>query len=309
MAATDIRTFNNLQDQYRSLGMRVDLIDTRAGFTIFNLKDAVDILPFSAPISRLNFFVFNFIKQGTGWYSIDDQRFNLAPGTVYFTNPGHFRSYEWAAIEEVYLITLSEEFLRENVHPDVFNEFPFLLAETFPARVVSPVVFAEFEQLYRQVHKEYVSESPFRKKLIANLFVVLLLKIKEYCWLDYNPIYEGNRSSKIVRDFKRLLEQHYRDVRAGKAERLFVVQDYADAQSLHPNYLSNVIKAKTGKPVATWIAEKTVAEARNLLKNASLSVKEIAYQLSFAEAAHFTNYFKKHTGLSPVEYRKQQASS
>lgn len=309
MESKEIRTFNNLQDQYRSMGMPVDLIDAHAGFTIFNLKDVVNAVPFSSPVSRLNFFVFSFTKQGQGWYSIDEQTFELGPGTVYFTNPGHFRAYQWNVIEEVYLITLSEEFLRENVHPDVFDEFPFLLAETFPARVTTPEVFAEFEQLYKAIHKEYLARSPFRKKLIANLFVVLLLKIKEYCWLDYNPIYEGNRGSKIVRDFKQQLEQHYREVRAGKAERLLVLQDYADMQSLHSNYLSNVIKAKTGKPVGTWIAEKTIAEARNQLKNAKLSVKEIAYHLHFAEAAHFTNYFKKHTGLSPVEYRKKQVSS
>jgi AraC-like DNA-binding protein len=166
-------------------------------------------------------------------------------------------------------------------------------------------VFLEFEQLYLLILKEYFSTALYRKRIIGNLFVAILLKIKEYFWEDYNPIYEGNRSSQIVKNFKRTLEGHYRDLNSGIAQQVFRVQDYATAQNLHPNYLNNVIKTKTGKSVGTWIAEKTIAEAKSLLQNSSTSIKEIAYSLGFAESTHFSNYFKKHTSLSPVLYRKQ----
>jgi AraC-like DNA-binding protein len=86
------------------------------------------------------------------------------------------------------------------------------------------------------------------------------------------------------------------------------VQDYADEQNLHPNYLSNVIKSKTGKPIGTWIAEKTIAEAKSLLQNSSTSIKEIAFILGFSESSHFSNYFKKYTDTSPVLYRKQHST-
>jgi AraC family transcriptional activator of pobA len=78
--------------------------------------------------------------------------------------------------------------------------------------------------------------------MIGSLFVVILLKIKEYFWTNYNPINEGNRGSQIVQHFKRTLEQHYRDLVNGSAEKIFRVQDYATAQNLHPNYLNNVLK-------------------------------------------------------------------
>jgi len=304
MRDKEFKIFNDLHEQYKYLGLPVNLINRDSEFTIFNLADIKESLTFKSPVNRLNFFVFAFVKDGRGNYTIDEQNFNVQPGTVYFTNPGHYRSFDWKEINEVYLITLSESFIKEHVHGDVFDEFPFLLSETFPARVLTPEIFAEFERLYLQIHKEYISHSPFRGRLIANLFVVLLLKIKEYFWLDYNPIYEGNRSSQIVKNFKRLLEKHYRDLSSGEADRAFRVQEYADDQNLHPNYLSNVIKTKTGKAIGTWIAEKTISEAKSLLQNSSVSVKEIAYRLGFGDAAHFSNYFKKHTELSPASYRK-----
>lgn len=306
MGDNNSRIFQNLHDLYKHLGIPTALIDPETDFTIFNLNDALkDVLPYKSPSLRVNYFVFNFVKNGVGRYGVDEQRFELVPGTVYFTNPGHFRVYEWENTDEVYLITLSEAFLKENIHANIFEEFPFLLAETFPGRRLSPEVFAEFERIYLQIHREYLQRSPFRKRIIANLFVVLLLKIKEHFWLDYNPIYEGNRSSLIVKNFKLLLEKHYRQLGEGKATQVYRIQDYADAQTLHPNYLSNVIKAKTGKSIGTWMAEKTVAEAKSLLQNSNISIKEIAYRLGFTESAHFSNHFKKHTNISPVAYRNE----
>lgn len=297
--------FKNIRDQYINFGLPVDGIDERTDFAIHNLKDVHHSVPYASPVFRPGFFSFVFVKDAYGKYTTDDLAFDTVPGTIYFTNPGHFKSYHWRQINEVYVVTLSESFLKENVHPDIFEEFPFLLAETVQPRVLNPEAFAEFEQLYLQINREYLSNSPYRNRLIGNLFVVLLLKIKEYFWKDYNPIYEGNRSSQIVKNFKMMLEKHYRDLNRGIVEQAFRVQDYADAQSLHPNYLSNVIKIKTGKPIGTWIADKTIAEARSMLQNSSISIKEIAYRLGFSESNHFSSYFKKHTNTTPALFRKQ----
>lgn len=304
--AEKILIFNTIQDLYKHLKLPVDKIDPDCEFAIHNLGDIHKTLPYISPVFRANYFSFAFVKNSSGKYTTDDQVFETTPGTIYFTNPGHYKSFEWHDLKDVYMINLSESFLKENVHADIFEEFPFLLSETVPPRVLNAELFAEFEQLYLQILKEYSSGSPYRNRMIGNLFVVILLKIKEHFWKDYNPIYEGNRSSQIVKNFKMLLEKHYRDLSTGVVERAFRVQEYADDQHLHPNYLSNVIKSKTGKPIGTWITEKTIAEAKSLLQNSSTSIKEIAYRLGFAESAHFSNYFKKHTDLSPVLYRRER---
>ena len=300
--------FGNLLEQYLYFGLPVEKIDSGVEFTIHNLRDIHEELPYSSATYRANFYSFVFVKDGIGKYTTDDQTFPTAPGTIYFTNPGHYKSFEWNVLNEVYLITLSESFLKENVHPEIFSEFSFLLAETVPPRTLTGEIFSEFELLYQQILREYFSSSPYKLRVIGGLFVVLLLKIKEYFWEDYNPIYEGNRSSQIVRNFKRTLEQHYRDLINGKVDKPFRVQDYADAQGLHANYLSNVIKSKTGKPIATWIIEKTITEAKSLLQNTAISIKEVAYKLGFTESTHFSNYFKKYTDLTPATYRKQHSA-
>ena len=285
--------------------MPVDLIGSDTEFTIFDLKDLNQAMPFRLPFSRLNFFVFVFIKNGHGKYTIDEHTYTLKPGMVYFTNPGHYRSVEYTGIEEVYVATLSEAFLKENVHANIFDDFPFLLSETFPARQLDNGLFAEFEDLYLQVYKAHKSNSQFRRRIVGSLFTILLYKFKELFWQDYDPLREGEWNSNIVKDFKLALEKHYRELGSGAALRVFQVQDYALTLNLHPNYLSNVIKSKTGKPVGTWIAEKNIAEAKALLVNTALSMKEIAFRLGFAQAPHFSNYFKKHMQCYPLAYRSK----
>ena len=297
----------SLFDLYKMLNLRVDLIQTAEGFTIHNLKDIGFKLPYQSPSFRPDYFSFLFVKDGLGQYTIDENTFKVKPHSIYFTNPSNYRTFSWKTIEEIYLITFDETFLKKYVSKEIFEDFPFLLTETVQPKVASDEFYQSVEDLYLQIHHEYIGQSPLKYKMIGHLLAVVLYKIKEYFWQDYNPIYEGNRSSQIVKSFKQLLERHYRDLSSGKAESAFKIQDYADAQHLHPNYLSNVIKTKTGKPLATWIADKTISEAKSLLQNSSVSIKEITFKLGFSETAHFSNYFSKHADISPATYRRNCA--
>lgn len=294
----------SLYDLYQHLDLRVDLMQPSEGFTIYNLKDVGFKLPYQSPSFRPEYFSFLFIKNGLGEYTIDENTFQVKPHSIYFTNPSNYRTFSWKKIEEIYLITFDETFLKEYISNDIFQDFPFLLTETIQPKIATDEFYQSVENIYLQIQQEYSLHSSEKYKIIGHLLAVLLYKIKAYFWQGYNPIYEGNRSSQIVKSFKELLEKHYRDLSSGKAETVFRVQDYANEQNLHPNYLSNVIKSKTGKPIAVWIADKTIAEAKSLLQNSSISIKEITYKLGFSETAHFSNFFKKHTNTSPVQYRK-----
>ncbi|QEH42426.1 AraC family transcriptional regulator [Chitinophaga sp. XS-30] len=304
MELTDQIESNSLFELYKALNLSVSLFDLTEGFTIFNLNEVGFELPYKSASFRPNFFSFLFVKEGKGQYRIDEHSFEVEPHSIYFTNPSNYRTFSWREIQDIVLITFDETFLKKYIGEDVYTDFPFLLSEVVRPKVVTDNFFLETDSINRQILKEYRKNTPSRYKIIGHLLAVLLFKIKEHIWTDYNPIYEGNRSSQIVISFKRLLEQHYRDLNSGKIDMAFRVQDYANAQNLHPNYLSSVIKSKTGKNIMAWIAEKTLTEAKSLLQNASIPVKEITYKLGFTETAHFSNFFKKHEGISPIQYRK-----
>lgn len=303
------RKTKSLYDLYQYLELPLDVLQASKGFTIHNLKHTGFKLPYQSPSFRPDYFSFLFIKDGNGKYTIDDYTFEVNPHTVYFTNPGNYRTFSWKKITEIYLLTFDESFLKEYVHKDIFTLFPFLLTETVEPKVFCNDQYKEMEDVYLLIEQEYKKPGNDQLVIIGHLLSVLLYKIKTTFFVNYNPINEGKRSSQIVKTFKQQLEKNFRDLRSGKTDTLFRVQHYAATQNLHPTYLSNVIKTKTGKTISAWIKEKMITEAKNLLKDSQTTIKEIAFRLGFAETAHFSNYFKKHTGISPVQYRKQRLNN
>ena len=297
---------HKISDLYQTLGMQ---FEKEVDFAIFSIPNIHPQIPFKSPVLRANYFSFILTKDGSGVYCLDENKFLFGSETIYFTNPGHIKSYELNESKEAYIITLTEKFLVENVHSEIFMEFPFLLAEIVPPKKLSQNDFEEFDILYKQILTEFDKDSKYKNKIIGNLVAVLLLKTKEKFWLDYNPIEEGNRNSQIVKSFKQLLESEFKRVlENGQNDSKLQVQHFAEKMSLHPNYLNSVIKSKTGRTVNDWISKRTLSVAKSLLINTSCSSKEIAYKLGFSEPTHFSRFFKKHTQLSPNTFRKSNKS-
>lgn len=303
-----MKVFNSLLEKYVHLGWSVAAIKGDGAFTIIDLKKCGFEFPLKTPTFRLNFFVFSFIKDGAGNYKIDDQQNTFQPRTFFFTNPSHCRSFECKYLKEGHFMTFSETFLKEYVEHNVFDEFPFLLNDSLPPVIFKPEDFAKFELIYLMIEKEYNSTSPLRYRIIGSLLTFLFLKLKEHLIANDEDLYEHTRGVDIVRQFKRILEAHHRELAAGIVKKVNRLQDYGSALNLHPNYLSSTIKTITGKSVKAWIAEKTVSEAKSLLQNSRLSVNEIGYRLGFITPSHFNNFFKKNVNVSPGTYRKMNAT-
>ncbi|MBI2419183.1 MAG: AraC family transcriptional regulator [Ignavibacteriales bacterium] len=298
----EIIIHHSISDLYKYLDLP---FEQEMDFSIHFKPAILNQIPFESPMFREGYFAISFIKKGLGFYTIDGNRFPFKNRTIYFTNPGHIKSFEIQELSDAYMITFSENFLRENVHPEIFDEFPFLLAEIVPPKILPGEKFDEFEALYKQINTEFGKQSIYKNKILGNLFTALLLKLKEEFWLDYNPIIEGNRNSQIIKSFKKLLESEFGKVldRPQSGSKL-QAQYFAEKMNLHPNYLNSVIKTKTGKSLNEWIVSRTLSAAKALLKNSALSVKEIAYQLGFSEPTHFNRFFKKHQNATPNSYRK-----
>lgn len=298
----EIIVHHSISDLYKTLGLH---FDKEVSFTILSIPDIHPQIPFKSPKLRADYFSFILTKEGSGVYYLDDNKFPYYSGTFYFTNPGHLKSYELFETKAAYIITLTEKFLRENVHLQVYNEFPFLLAEIIPPFSLPEGVFEEFDLLYQQILNEFEKSSAYKNKILGNLFTVLLLKIKENFWSNYNPIEEGKRSSQIVRSFHQLLESKFNEVLESKlTDSKLQALDIAESLHIHPNYLNAVIKSKTGKTVKDWISGRTLAIAKYFLLNTDLSSKEIAYKLGFSQPTHFSRFFKKYKKLSPAEFKK-----
>ena len=82
---------------------------------------------------------------------------------------------------------------------------------------------------------------------------------------------------------------------------------FAMLLNFHPFYLSRLFKRIAGKSLSDYVSEVKLARAKELLCCEQHKVSEIASELGFMTSSYFTSFFRKHTGMSPVEYRNSTA--
>ena len=74
--------------------------------------------------------------------------------------------------------------------------------------------------------------------------------------------------------------------------------------NLTPKHLSRVVRVYSGKSVHQWIDDFVVLEIKNLLKYSDMSIQQISYELNFPNPSFMGQYFKRITGKTPGEYRR-----
>lgn len=81
---------------------------------------------------------------------------------------------------------------------------------------------------------------------------------------------------------------------------------YADNICLTKQYLSSIISEVSRQTAKEWIEEATITRIKVLLRHSDISLNEISSKMSFSEPSHFSRYFKRLTGMTPTEYRRNQ---
>jgi AraC family transcriptional regulator len=75
------------------------------------------------------------------------------------------------------------------------------------------------------------------------------------------------------------------------------------AVELSPFYLARVFKARTGQSPHQYVLERRIARARQLLRDTSLPVAEVAAATGFSSQSHLSTWFRRRVGVSPAAYR------
>lgn len=81
---------------------------------------------------------------------------------------------------------------------------------------------------------------------------------------------------------------------------------YAVKLQTSENNLSNCVRKTSGNSVLGWINRVCLDSAKSMLAENELSVSEISYKVGFQDQSSFSRFFKRETGLTPAEYRKQK---
>jgi two-component system response regulator YesN len=83
------------------------------------------------------------------------------------------------------------------------------------------------------------------------------------------------------------------------------VKTIADRVYLHPVYLSKIYKMEMGESLGDYIIRMRMERALYYLKNTNKKIYEITMELGYQNPQYFSKMFKKHHGMTPIEFRDQ----
>lgn len=131
-------------------------------------------------------------------------------------------------------------------------------------------------------------------KSLLKVFLLHLIRLNQSAFLNQDV------NQKRVYEFCILLDKYY--IKERKAA------FYSDRLGISEKRLNQILLEKMDKTITQLIHARLVLEAKRKLTTSKLTIKEISYILNFEDHSYFSRFFKKQTGLSPEDFKKEIAA-
>lgn len=247
---------------------------------------------------RHNYYTVLIINKAKGEHKIDFNSYKLSNKQIYFVAPGQVHQVLEKEKSFGFAMTFSNQFLIENSIRLSFIESLNLFQNygQNPPLIPTDKQFEAIEGFSNQIFKLFNSEANMKFLSIGAFLKLLLIECNNICAI--NPIESDIDSTgdNLIRTFKKEVENNYREEHS--------TTFYANQLHITPDHLNRTVKLKIGKTAKDYIQARIITEAKRLLYFTTLSNKEIGYELGFNEPANFSAFFKKHTQLSPSNFKK-----
>ncbi|MFB6319567.1 helix-turn-helix domain-containing protein [Saccharicrinis sp. FJH54] len=247
---------------------------------------------------RHDYYTIILLEKAKGRHNIDFRTYELFDHSLFFVYPGQVHQVIASERPTGWVLNFSKLFLVKNHIPDKMVDDVYLFNEhgETPPLPLNAEQFDYFKTLVSHISDYTQQQIEYKSDALGALLKLLLIQSNNHCSLqktdDLQSLETGNQ---LVRNFKQLIEKHFRVSHK--------VSDYAGMLSVTSDYLNKSVKTLTGKSAKEYILHRIILEAKRSLLFTELSNKELAYFLGFEEPAHFSNFFKRYSGLSPLDFR------
>ncbi|MGL4632485.1 MAG: helix-turn-helix domain-containing protein, partial [Leadbetterella sp.] len=217
-----------------------------------------------------------------------------------FQSPGQIYSFNRNPKAHGYVVYFKKEVF-DFFKPDFEQTFSFFNPFKKNFFSITNERFHFFSKKLKAIFQEYDKAIDGRSDLVSFQLLALLEELKQFVQTQ-NQLEQSFQSPNelLFRNFHMMVNRFYLTKKT--------VDEYAELLNVSSNHLSKTIKQVSGINALHFISERLVSEAKSLIQFTSSDIVEIAYQLNFSDAANFGKFFKKHTGISPLEHRKSVLS-
>lgn len=257
----------------------------------------------SMPYNRRTYYKISLIK-GKNRVEYANKVIDITDYAVLFATPKiPYRYFPLETEQSGHFCVFTNDFLAKSKTGINIDKLPLFSPQSGFVYQISQKQFDDFNLIFNKMHEEMQSDYEFKYDLLRNYVMEFILKgqkLEPISSLDKN---NTNASSRIFTLFIELLERQFPIESTNQVLKLKTAKDFADILGIHVNHLNKVLKETTGKTTTEIISSRINQEAKILLKQTPWNISEIAFSLGFDEVAHFSNFFKRKTKLSPLSFR------
>ncbi|MWB92807.1 helix-turn-helix domain-containing protein [Flavobacterium sp. GA093] len=273
-------------------------------FNVFDIKELMERMKDkpAMPYDRRAYYKISLIK-GKNRAEYADKIIEIDQYALLFATPKIPYNYvPQDTNQSGQFCVFTSEFLSKNKSGIDLDALPIFASDGYPVFQISEEEVVELDLIFNKIQKEINSDYTYKYDLIRN-YVAELIHFGQKLQPITALYSKHNSAARVSSLFAELLERQFPIESPHQRLELRTAKDFASRLSVHVNHLNKVLKENTGKTTTELISNRLTNEAKILLKQTDWNISEIAYSLGFEELAHFSNFFKKQTSITPLAFR------
>lgn len=240
-----------------------------------------------------DFFIIILFIHAKGTHDINNQSYSIGDNEVHVLFPGQMHKWHLKEGTKAYQLMIERQF---------FEQFSSFFRFSFTNYQNNPIIKLNKDS-YSKLKYEFISIKKELKKQKASIHLIsaraaVIAAIVSEQVEDIFDEFKVYQTNERLAQYNLLIDLFFTQNKT--------VGFYAKKLNISANYLNILCKKDLKVSAIQLIQQRVIVEAKKLITNNKSTLKEITFELGFTDTAYFSNYFKKHTGMSPSQFRSLQ---
>jgi AraC family transcriptional activator of pobA len=233
--------------------------------------------------------------KGEGRYQVEDRTWNFSAPAVSFVPSNVVHGFDVGEQSDAIVVSVSDDLLRAMApQVDLALDVPAMLCGAADAPG-----WARLGSLLDMVMEEYRGGAAASERLLAGLVGVVLSLMAR---LGGTAGFEAaSPAVALGLELRRVIDRHYRED--------WPVGRYVEILATTPHLLDKAARTVFGQTVKDMVLERRLLEAKRLLRFTIRPVEDIGREIGFEDPAYFSRFFRRRTGSSPTDWRRQHSEA
>jgi AraC-like DNA-binding protein len=235
--------------------------------------------------NRRDFYKVLLVSKGEGMFTLGTRIYYIQEPTIIFIHPNEIISWKNLSESEEsaghYALFKRRYIDKHPVLKSVIERYELFTDTDKSVIRLDKNTVNTINGLFLQMHREEQEGSSFGEDAMqAYIQLIMIECMKNANFLEPDDITNEFRH---IHNFFQLLESEISDINYNKPIKIKSAQEFANALSLHPNYLNALLKVHTGQNVSTHIKTRLPEESKALLLQTDWTLQDIGYTVGFAD--------------------------